>query len=682
MQIESMVNCKMSSQNDSVEVDNLLMSPCWTQSTSVADQYLLDGHKLLLEAELDSLPSDGETQKSSMDVLENLLLNSAASITSATANHGTTNGHHGGHSHNGHGTGGPGGGGGGGGGLGSGGDVKPLPSFTSFNTSHLSINGISGYHYTAIAQRLPEENNNYTQNSYQNQNGGASGNNGGHMGGGGSGNGNNGVTGSNGSTTNGSNGGNDNNIVSSTSTCLPDSVLNPDGAGPDSGGTTCTLQNVKLFADGSIDDGGGGGGGGGGKIYSAPADSCVMNGADSVSGARIFVDTKELSEYDMSSIEDIAAIIGSAIADTTVPSSKVEKEDGNDTRDSWMDLDAWIEGTCTGVPDAKLIVSQQDSLSELILPHSPVHTSSGTTTTSTLQSLLTHGYMPLLQNRLQNGPPIKLETPSSTSAYCGELISTSTSPPGSVVSTSTDNLILNGRYLQNHQHNHHQQHHHHGYGGLGSSLGSGLGKPDGLCSPELGLSNFPHTTSTSTATNGNSSSSSSTSSSSSSSSNSPTTPKSKRRNGTHSTTKGQQSKSGMPGQPAPGMHGQVSNNLSSGQHQPPTLHQQQQQQQHQQQQHQQQQHQQQHQQLNAQSQQAAALSFQAANDLSGLLGKEKPVHRCNICNRGFLNKSNIKVHLRTHTGEKPFRCEVCAKAFRQKAHLIKHQQIHKRIGRD
>ncbi|XP_058451736.1 ichor [Malaya genurostris] len=525
-----MVNYTMSGQNES-DVESLLMSPCWNQSTSVQDQYILDGHKLLLDAELESLPSDSETQKSSMDVLENLLLNSTSINSSNSSNDG---------------------------------DVKPLPSFTSFNTGHLSINGISGYHYTAIAQRLPEENNNYSQNSFQN------------------------------GTSNGSNG--DNNIVSS-STCLPDSVMNPDGNGADS-----CLQDVKLFSDSSID----------GKIYSTSADSCVISGPDSVSGARIFVDSKELSEYDMSSIEDIAAIIGSAIADTTVPNNKVEKEDGNDTRDSWMDLDAWIEGTCT-TPESKLIVSQQDSLSELILPHSPVHTAG-----STLQSLLTHGYMPLLQNRLQNGPPIKIETPTSTS-YCGELISTSTSPPGSVVST-TDNLILNGRYLQNHQNSH-------------FALSMGL-KPDGLCSPDL-MGNFPHTTSTT-----------------------PTTPKNKRRPHKQSKTNGH-------GHPQVQQGQQSQQNSSIQQSAAQQCHQQQ---------------------LSAAAaaaaQTQAALSFQAASELSGLLGKDKPVHRCNICNRGFLNKSNIKVHLRTHTGEKPFRCEVCAKAFRQKAHLIKHQQIHKRIGRD
>ncbi|XP_055677489.1 ichor [Lutzomyia longipalpis] len=499
----------MTTQNES-EVESLLMSPCWSQGQNGSqDQYMLEGHKLLLEHDLDSLPSDSETQKGSIDVLDNLLLNSQ-SINSSLA------------------------------------ELKPLPPFTGY-TGHLSINGISGHHYHAIAQRLPEENNNYSQSTYQASSGGAS-------------------------TT-------DQNIVSS-STCLPDSVLNPDA--PD----TC-LQDVKLFSDSAIDS----------KMY--VADSCVMSGSggsgpDSVSSVRIYADSKDLTEYDMSSIEDIAAIIGSAIADTTVP-NQIENDDNADTRDSWMDLDAWIDGACVQ-QDGKLIVAQQDSMNEFILPHSPGVQATG----STLQSLLTHGYMPLLQNRLQNGPPIKVEAPTSSTSYCGDLISTSTSPPGSVVST-TDNMMLNGRYLSNQQ-SHHYQVNMTGSSGGGSGGGSGI-KSDGLCSPEL-MGNYPHTTTTST----------------------PTSAKNKRSRS--------QKKSQQQGQ------------------------------------------------LGAATTQASAVSYQASSDLSGLLSKEKPVHRCNICNRGFLNKSNIKVHLRTHTGEKPFRCEVCSKAFRQKAHLIKHQQIHKRIGRD
>jgi len=553
----------MSSQNES-EVESLLMSPCWNAGTNGQD-YLLDNHKLLLDHDLESLPSDSETQKSSLDILDNLLSNSATTISSNTHLA----------------------------------ELKPLPPFTGY-TGHLSINGISGHHYHAIAhQRMPEENNNnYSQSSYQNQCGGNNNNSADH------------------------------NIVSS-STCLPDSVLNSDG------NDSC-LSDVKLFSDSSID----------GKIYSITSvPDSVSNGNqnnnnnnnnnnnsnhnnNNINGARIYVDAKELVEYDMSSIEDIAAIIGSAIADTTVPNNRSDNGDtAGDTRDSWMDLDAWIEDTV--VPqDSKLIVSHNDALNDFILPHSPMQSG------STLQSLLTHGYMPLLQNRLQNGPPIKIEAPTSTS-YCNELISTSTSPPGSVCST-TDNVMLNGnRYLSS-QHNQHNNNNNNNNNSTANNnnvqtyqILNGLKNNEGLCSPEL-LSNFPHTTSTASSTTKikrprNPKKSHMSLSSSSSSSN----------NGNNHNSSNNNNQ--------PQMQQQVQNQTNVS---------------------------------------VSAHGYQSPNDLSGLLGKEKPVHRCNICNRGFLNKSNIKVHLRTHTGEKPFRCEVCAKAFRQKAHLIKHQQIHKRIGRD
>lgn len=510
----------MSSQNET-EVESLLMSPCWNANSNGQD-YLLDEHKLLLDHDLESLPSDSETQKNSMDLLDNLL------ATSSSINSNTNLA-----------------------------ELKPLPPFTGY-TGHLSINGISGHHYHAIAQRLPEENNNYAQSSYQ-------------------------------SHCNSNN--NEHNIVSS-STCLPDSVLNPESNAADS-----CLRDVKLFSDNSIDS----------KNFTInPADSCVISesGLNGNQNARIILESKGLPDYDMSSIEDIAAIIGSAIADTTVPNNRSDNGDNaNDTRDSWMDLDAWIEDTCVQ-PDPKLIVSNNDVLNDFILPNSPLQT-----TGSTLQSLLTHGYMPLLHNRLQNGPPIKIEAPTSTS-YCNELTSTSASPPGSVCST-TDNLILNSsRFISNN--NHHQLYQ--------LNLNGTSIKTENICSSE-NLSNYTHGKINSTSS---------------------------------STSAAKVKRSRNPKKP-------LHINMSSGKN-----------------------HQQIQQQVQTQSNPMSVPThnFSSPSDLNGLLGKEKPVHRCNICNRGFLNKSNIKVHLRTHTGEKPFRCEVCAKAFRQKAHLIKHQQIHKRIGRD
>ena len=50
---------------------------------------------------------------------------------------------------------------------------------------------------------------------------------------------------------------------------------------------------------------------------------------------------------------------------------------------------------------------------------------------------------------------------------------------------------------------------------------------------------------------------------------------------------------------------------------------------------------------------------------------------CELCDKRFSISGNLRRHMFTHTGEKPYKCRACGRAFNNPSHLARHsKKIH------
>ena len=53
---------------------------------------------------------------------------------------------------------------------------------------------------------------------------------------------------------------------------------------------------------------------------------------------------------------------------------------------------------------------------------------------------------------------------------------------------------------------------------------------------------------------------------------------------------------------------------------------------------------------------------------------------CPVCGRWFARRWNMRLHYRTHTGEKPYKCDICGHEFSGKSNWNRHMRTHVRLN--